>query len=294
MAVSDHIVELLLMAGANVNAADLIDAGKLAGRSDRSAFFLAAQECHISTMRLLLKYRANPDQPTEDGFTPLQVAAQVGNDRVIDFLLEQGVALETLNRHGATALHTACQHGNEYCVSALLAKGAAVNVHSENGASPLMLAASTDTEGHRRCIQLLVEAGAIIDDNVLVAKCSCCGPHCGRNALFALCASSLDHALGELLNSKVRLSPAALRDARRYAKLNEDNDTSRCVEIIKEKLHQCAMCGNRGHRNQLCASCKDVYYCGTTCQSNHWQQHKQICKRTKKEKSKQVNIEEVD
>ena len=207
------------MAGANVNAADLIDAGKLAGRSDRSAFFLAAQECHISTMRLLLKYRANPDQPTEDGFTPLQVAAQVGNDRVIDFLLEQGVALETLNRHGATALHTACQHGNEYCVSALLAKGAAVNVHSENGASPLMLAASTDTEGHRRCIQLLVEAGAIIDDNVLVAKCSCCGPHCGRNALFALCASSLDHALGELLNSKVRLSPAALRDARRYAKL---------------------------------------------------------------------------
>ena len=72
----ERIAELLLMAGANVNAAAHIDAGKLAGRSYPSAFFLAAEYCHISTMRLLLKHRANPDQPRADGLTPLILAAQ--------------------------------------------------------------------------------------------------------------------------------------------------------------------------------------------------------------------------
>lgn len=39
----------------------------------------------------------------------------------------------------------------------------------------------------------------------------------------------------------------------------------------------CAVCGE-GDRNKKCASCKEIYYCGTSCQKIDWFQHKKACR----------------
>ena len=49
----------------------------------------------------------------------------------------------------------------------------------------------------------------------------------------------------------------------------------------------CGFCNTpRCHRR--CSRCRNIYYCDRTCQANHWQIHKAICKK-KTQKPKQFN-----
>ena len=50
--------------------------------------YMAAQEDHDGVVRLLLASAANQSLATEDGFTPLAVALQQGHDKVVAVLLE--------------------------------------------------------------------------------------------------------------------------------------------------------------------------------------------------------------
>ena len=50
--------------------------------------YMAAQEDHDGVVRQLLAAAANQSLATEDGFTPLAVALQQGHDKVVAVLLE--------------------------------------------------------------------------------------------------------------------------------------------------------------------------------------------------------------
>ena len=50
--------------------------------------YMAAQENHDGVVRFLLSSGANQSLATEDGFTPLAVALQQGHDKVVAVLLE--------------------------------------------------------------------------------------------------------------------------------------------------------------------------------------------------------------
>ena len=50
--------------------------------------YMAAQEDHDGVVRQLLASGANQSLATEDGFTPLAVALQQGHDKVVAVLLE--------------------------------------------------------------------------------------------------------------------------------------------------------------------------------------------------------------
>ncbi|XP_017781810.1 PREDICTED: serine/threonine-protein phosphatase 6 regulatory ankyrin repeat subunit A isoform X2 [Nicrophorus vespilloides] len=96
------VVETLLGYGADVH----IRGGKL----KETALHIAArvkdgERCAL----MLLKSGAGPNLTTEDGQTPVHVAAQYGNLQTLEFLLEDGGDPQYKNKKGETPLHLACK-----------------------------------------------------------------------------------------------------------------------------------------------------------------------------------------
>lgn len=46
----------------------------------------------------------------------------------------------------------------------------------------------------------------------------------------------------------------------------------------------CAVCQSM-HDPKPCAGCRGVYYCGKACQTEHWREHKTICRQIQRERS---------
>lgn len=78
--------------------------------------YMAAQENHDSVVKLLLASGANQSLATEDGFTPLAVAMQQGHDKVVAVLLES----DTRGKVRLPALHIAAKKDDVKAASLLL------------------------------------------------------------------------------------------------------------------------------------------------------------------------------
>ncbi|RYG39950.1 ankyrin repeat domain-containing protein, partial [archaeon] len=89
------------------------------------------------------------------GFTPVHVAAYVGNAPALTRLLREGGDAEAKSASLWAALHAACSNGHDACVRVLLEARAKVDVVDKNGSSPLMLAAE---KGHAPCVRALLDA----------------------------------------------------------------------------------------------------------------------------------------
>ena len=70
--------------------------------------------------------RAKVTAANEFGTTALMVAAESGNERCLQALLEHGAEPNVKNMFGNTALYFAGVHGNKRCVDILMAFGATV------------------------------------------------------------------------------------------------------------------------------------------------------------------------
>ncbi|AGJ98862.1 Ankyrin repeat domain protein [Wolbachia endosymbiont of Drosophila simulans wNo] len=100
-----------------------------------------------------------------NGFTPLQVAAQEGDVELGRHLLECGANIEIKSKtkaDGNTALHLAARNGHKDFVKLLLDSGANVNSVSSTGSgvTPLHEAAYKE---HSDVAELLIERGATVD-----------------------------------------------------------------------------------------------------------------------------------
>ncbi|XP_068184540.1 protein TANC1 isoform X2 [Antennarius striatus] len=127
------------------------------------------------------------------GETALTAAAGRGKMEVCDFLLEQGVLVQQVNRRGVSPLFCAVRQGHWQIAELLLQHGADINVSDKQGRTLLMVASceghlstvefllskdasltSMDKEGltplswaclkgHKNVVQFLVEKGGVID-----------------------------------------------------------------------------------------------------------------------------------
>lgn len=77
--------------------------------------------------------------------TPLHVAADEGQDRMVSLLLDKGADKDALDCDGGTPLCFAVENGHLAVVETLVAAGADVKLRSTDGHTPLHLAA---TKGH--------------------------------------------------------------------------------------------------------------------------------------------------
>jgi len=65
----------------------------------------------------------------------------------------------------------------------------------------------------------------------------------------------------------------------RFSKIDRIHSSLKNIFKIPES-NICSSCGQ--HAEKICTRCKQIYYCGTTCQKAHWKRHRRNCKIFKK------------
>ncbi len=166
--------ELLIRAGANVNAANDLGATPL---------WTASLNGSAALVRRLLEAGANPNAALLLGETPLMVAARSGNASVVEQLLARGANVNARAARGQTALMWAVAQKHPDVVKALIEHRADIHARSESWSqmeavsphghpdynrsipygnnTPLMFAARA---GDLASAKLLVAAGANVND----------------------------------------------------------------------------------------------------------------------------------
>lgn len=79
---------------------------------------------------------------SDDGYTPMYVAARVGRIDVIKALVDFGADVNALNKDGFTPLHVAAQSGHLEVISALAEYGGDLHIPNNDGNT------------HSRCYEL--------------------------------------------------------------------------------------------------------------------------------------------
>ncbi len=115
-------------------------------------FLLAAMDANVAVMDALVAAGADTRLATDEGTTPLMVAAGLGRvpaeTRVteadtldaVQFVLDLGAEVNAINFVGRSALHGAAHIRSDPAVQLLVDHGATVDVADQRGITPLMIA----------------------------------------------------------------------------------------------------------------------------------------------------------
>lgn len=124
---------------------------------------IACERGNRRIVQRLLGAGAKVDQRTNGQITPLLLAARTGASDVIACLIENGAKLDATERKGQTALMWAAAAGHEEAVKRLLDAGADRDAKSKLGFTALLFAARN---GQMDVCQVLVDAG--VDVNAVI------------------------------------------------------------------------------------------------------------------------------
>jgi len=173
------LVQTLLALGADVNAKDPDGAGVLAyalphpevlklllqagadpnqrGRSGLPLVEEALRQKNLEALRLLLEAGARVRSPDEKK-SLLHVAAEIGDEAIVDYLIRRGFDPDAPDASGRTPLHYAAEEGHVAVIKRLLETGRVdLNARDAEGRTPLMLAARRGKAG---VVLLLLSRGA--------------------------------------------------------------------------------------------------------------------------------------
>lgn len=138
------------------HGAELMDTDK----RKSTPFYHAVTYGRLETAEALLKYnRAQLHVHCRGGWTALHKAADLGDQTMISFLLQEGALVAAMDEKNRTALHLASKRGHAAVVQLLARAGADINAQSREEA-PIDLCA---TSGSVEVARYLIDQGALID-----------------------------------------------------------------------------------------------------------------------------------
>ncbi|XP_065677445.1 uncharacterized protein LOC100203916 isoform X1 [Hydra vulgaris] len=149
----NDIVEYLLKCKADVTISEM---------NMKSILHLAIENCHSSTLQLLIKNGCSSliNKPDKDFKRPLHYAAISNDVESIKILIQVSADIDVTDNEEKTALHTAAEYGHFNCLITLVQTSARnINGMDEKGRSPLHLAAKN---GWIKTTLTLIEMGAQI------------------------------------------------------------------------------------------------------------------------------------
>lgn len=97
---------------------------------------------------------------SQDGFTPLHIAALHGHSILVTLLLKHGAHVDAKNGNRALPLHLACHKGHFEVVKILIEFSTGKNKKDMNGNTPLIYSCIA---GHQEMTTLLLERGAAVN-----------------------------------------------------------------------------------------------------------------------------------
>ncbi len=127
---------------------------------DGPSVLQAVKTGNVSSLRTLVRRRADVNATERDGTTALHWAVRRSDLGMVEALLQAGAKVGTANRYGVTPISVAASAGNPRIVELLLRSGADPNAATKEGEVPLLLAART---GNVDVIKALVARGANVN-----------------------------------------------------------------------------------------------------------------------------------
>ena len=163
-----NVVKLLLAHGADPNRRTEETPGfgikvksHVGNLKGATAFLIAAKANDVDVMRALLAHGADPLIPTDNGTTPLMVAAGVGHEpgitrsterealEAVHLSVELGADVNAVNDAGDTALHgVAWRERADSIVQFLVDRGAEIDAKNNRDWTPLVIAEGIHTGGN--------------------------------------------------------------------------------------------------------------------------------------------------
>ncbi len=157
-----EVVKLLLAAGARVNATDY-KRGSIR-INDKTSLHLATENGHAEVVKLLLAANASVQRTDDEGCSALHLAALKGDVVVAELLLASGAHVYATTKPdptpGKTPLFFAARFGHEAMIELLLSAGAKI----DDKPSAIGVAANS---GHAGAVQQLLTKGATMPPKVL-------------------------------------------------------------------------------------------------------------------------------
>ncbi|KAK8751679.1 hypothetical protein OTU49_009769, partial [Cherax quadricarinatus] len=138
--------EGLLMAGADPDTLS-----SKPGEKGLTLLHLACWSGHDKIVRLLMRHRADR-KATAHGLLAVHWAAVGGHIPVLTVMWEKGFSIKVRSQDGATPLDLAADHGNLEAVRWFVEKGAYVNIKDKHGRTPKLIAKEA---GHRAIVKYL-------------------------------------------------------------------------------------------------------------------------------------------
>ncbi|XP_060064198.1 transient receptor potential cation channel subfamily A member 1-like [Ylistrum balloti] len=130
-------------------------------QTDQTALHYAAKLGDMNILCALLKHKSRLDARDQDGKTPLHVAAEYSNAKVIDILMQASqTELNDPDSDGKTPIMVAAEMGNYNTAQALLYHGADLSMRDEEYRTATMLATGA---GHTKLVKLLLNNYAEIN-----------------------------------------------------------------------------------------------------------------------------------
>ncbi|PON12165.1 hypothetical protein C2W62_41030 [Candidatus Entotheonella serta] len=133
------------------------DAVHLVDHKKRTVLMIAAEQGDQAVLETRLRREPPLDALDANGDTALSYAVREGNVKATKAMLEAGASVDTASEGNFTVLMTAVNHGQTKVVKLLIDQGADVNAVYNRNRSVLMMAAN---RGHLRITRLLLEHGA--------------------------------------------------------------------------------------------------------------------------------------